>query len=41
MLNAAIVLKDLREHLATDVEFGLPEINSGLSLELVPNASSL
>jgi len=41
MLDAAIVLDDLREHLATDVEVGLPEINSGLSLELVWNASSL
>lgn len=41
MLDAAVVLKDLRDHLATDVEFGLPEINSGLSLELVPNADAL
>jgi len=40
-LDAATVLKDLRDHLATDVEFGLPEINSGLSLELVLNANSL
>jgi len=39
ILDAAVVLKDLRNHLATDVEFGLPEINSGLSLELVPNAN--
>ena len=41
MLDAAVVLKDLRDHLATDVEFGLPEINSGLSLELVPNADAV
>ena len=41
MLDAAVVLKDLRNHLATDVEFGLPEINSGLSLELVPNANAV
>jgi hypothetical protein len=39
-LDAAVVLKDLRGHLATEVEFGLPEINSGLSLELVLNANS-
>jgi len=41
MLDPAVVLKDLRDHLATDVEFGLPEINSGLSLELVPNANAV
>jgi hypothetical protein len=41
MLDAAVVLKDLRDHLATDVEFGTPEINSGLSLELVPNANAI
>ncbi len=41
MLDAAVVLKDLRNHLATDVEFGLPEINSGLSLELVSNANAV
>jgi hypothetical protein len=28
MLVPKVVLKDLRDHLATDVEFGLPEINS-------------
>ncbi len=39
MLDAAVVLKDLRDHLATEVEFGTPEIFSGLSLELVPNAN--
>jgi hypothetical protein len=39
MLDPNVVLKDLRNHLATDVEFGLPEINSGLSLELVINAN--
>lgn len=39
MLEAAVILNDLRSHLATDVEFGLPEIASGLSLELVPNAN--
>lgn len=38
-LDAASVLKDLQDHLATDVEFGMPEINSGLSLELVLNAN--
>ncbi len=38
--DAATVLKDLRDHLATDVEFGMPEINSGLSLELV-NANTV
>lgn len=37
ILDAKAVLEDLRNHLATDVEFGVPEINSGLSLELVPN----
>ncbi|HEX3143912.1 MAG TPA: hypothetical protein VHQ64_08070 [Pyrinomonadaceae bacterium] len=41
LLDPNIVLKDLRDHLATDVEFGLPEINSGLSLELVPNANAV
>jgi hypothetical protein len=41
MLDATVVLKDLRDHLATDVEFGLPEINSGLSLELVSNANAV
>jgi len=41
MLNPNVVLKDLQDHLATDVEFGLPEINSGLSLELVPNANAV
>jgi len=41
ILDAATVLKDLRERLATDVEFGLPEINSGLSLELVPYANTV
>lgn len=41
MLDAALVLKDLQDHLATDVEFGTPEINSGLSLELVQNANAL
>jgi hypothetical protein len=41
MLDANVVLNDLRNHLATDVEFGLPEINSGLSLELVPNANAV
>jgi hypothetical protein len=40
-LDAATVLKDLRDHLATDVEFGPNEINSGLSLELVLNANSI
>jgi hypothetical protein len=39
--DAAIVLKDLRDHLGTDVEFGLPEIYSGLSLELVLNANAV
>ena len=38
-LHAAAVLNDLRTHLATDVEFGTNEINSGLSLELVLNAN--
>jgi hypothetical protein len=41
MLDAAVVLKDLRDLLATDVEFRTPEINSGLSLELVPNANAI
>jgi len=41
ILDAAVVLRDLRDHLATDVEFGLPEINSGLSLELVVNADPI
>lgn len=41
MLDPSVVLKDLRDHLATGVEFGLPEINSGLSLELVLNANSV
>jgi hypothetical protein len=41
MLDAALVLEDLRKHLATDVEFGTPEINSGLSLELVSNAEGI
>jgi len=41
ILDAATVLKDLRDHLATDVEFGPNEINSGLSLELVLNANTL
>lgn len=40
ILDAATVLKDLRTHLATDVEFGPNEINSGLSLELVCNATT-
>jgi hypothetical protein len=38
MLVADAVLKDLRNRIGTDLEFGTPEINSGLSLELVPNA---
>jgi len=41
MLEASLVLKDLRDHLATEVEFGIPEIFSGLSLELVSNASTI
>ena len=41
ILDGATVLKDLRDHLATDVEFGPNEINSGLSLELVLNANTL
>lgn len=41
ILDAATVLKDLRDHLATDVEFGPNEINSGLSLELVRNANAV
>lgn len=41
ILDAATVLKDLRKHLATDVDFGPNEIGSGLSLELVLNASSI
>lgn len=41
VLEAAIVLKDLRDHLATDVEFGTPQIYSGLSLELVLNANTI
>lgn len=40
-LDAATVLEDLRDHLATNVEFGPNEINSGLSLELVRNANSV
>ncbi len=38
---ADLVLNDLRNRIGTDVEFGMPEINSGLSLELVPNANAL
>lgn len=41
ILDAATVLKDLRNRLATDVEFGPNEINSGLSLELVRNADAV
>jgi len=41
ILDAATVLKDLRDRLATDVEFGPNEINSGLSLELVCNANAI
>jgi hypothetical protein len=41
MLDAPLVLKDLRDHLATEVEFGIPEIFSGLSLELVLNADGI
>jgi hypothetical protein len=40
-LDATTVLKDLRDHLATDVEFGPNDINSGLSLELVLDANSV
>lgn len=36
---AHVVLDDLRKRIGTDVEFGLPEINSGLSLELALDAS--
>jgi hypothetical protein len=39
--DAAIVLKDLRDHLATNVQFGPNEINSGLSLELMLNADTV
>jgi hypothetical protein len=38
---ADVVLKDLQNRIGTDVEFGMPEINSGLSLELVLNANSV
>jgi hypothetical protein len=41
MVDAATILKDLRAHVGTDVEFGTPEIYSGLSLELVPNANAI
>jgi hypothetical protein len=41
ILDAATVLQDLRTRLATDVEFGPNEINSGLSLELVRNATTI
>jgi len=41
ILDATSVLKDLRNHLATDVEFGPNEIFSGLSLELVRNADTV
>ena len=40
-LDAGIILKDLQDHLAIEVEFGPNEINSGLSLELVPNANAV
>lgn len=41
MLVADVVLKDLRNRIGTDLEFGTPEINSGLSLELVSNANAV
>jgi len=41
ILDAAMVLKDLRTRLATDVEFGPNEISSGLCLELVHNANTI
>lgn len=41
MIVADLVLKDLRNRIGTDVEFGMPEINSGLSLEVVLNANAV
>lgn len=41
MMAPAVVLADLRSRIGTDVEFGMPEVFSGLSLELVPNANSV
>jgi len=41
VLVADVVLKDLQNRTGTDVDFGMPEINSGLSLELVPNANAV
>lgn len=41
ILIADVVLNDLRSRIGTDLEFGTPEINSGLSLELVPNADAV
>lgn len=40
ILDAATVLKDLRAHLATNVEFGPNEMGGGLSLELECNATA-
>lgn len=41
LLNPQTILKDLRDHLATEVEFGMPQIFSGLSLELAPDANAV
>lgn len=41
LLDPRVVLGDLRSHLATEPEFGMPQIFSGLSLELTAHADSL